>query len=307
MKKNLRFAIFFASAVILFSSCHKDPPVPEADFTAIVTSNIVKFNAKIQSADTFEWDFGDGSVGEADPEPVHVYQKYDQEYAVTLTAKGPGGETRVTDTVSIPPMTKFEMLTGGPSVSGGKRWRLSSGSIVKTLPDAGLTTVRTYAPGFLANIGFTNACTDSFVFSHNGSYKIETEAPAILAGLNYCISGGIPHILPGYSASEANLTLMAPYIPPAGMTFGFNETKNFSLTVTNDGITSSVVTYNNISTLTYSQGGFIALRDFRTEYLVREITPTSLKIVCFMSSQPNGTPLAGVANYALILTLEPAK
>ena len=307
MKKNLRFAILLTSAMILFSSCHKDPPLPEAVFTTTITSNIVKFNAVVADADTFGWDFGDGSGADADPTPIHIYKNYDTDYLVTLTAQGPGGQTTVTDTISISPMNKMEMLTGGPSDTDGKRWELNPSTVIlRTLPDLQLTIDQTYPAGFLETLGFSNASRHGFIFSYTGEYAIDPEGSEMTAGLSYCIKKGIPNVLPGQAAADANLTLMRPYLPSSGLTFGFNETKNLTLSVTGNGVTSSEITFNNISTLTFSYGGFIGIYDFRTECILQEITENSLKLACFFSSLPASSPLAGISNYALILTFEPA-
>jgi PKD repeat protein len=266
----------------------------------------VKFNAVVADADTFGWDFGDGSGADAVPNPIHIYKNYNTDYLVTLTAQGPGGQTTVTDTVRIPPMNKMEMLTGGPSDTDGKRWRLNPIEISKTLPDLQLTIDQTYPAGFLEALGFSNAYRHEFIFSYTGEYTIDQEGSGMTAGLSYCTKKGIPNVLPGQAAADANLTLMTPFSPSTGLTFGFNETKNFTLSVTGDGVTSSEITFNNVSTLTFSYGGFIGIYDFRTECILLEITENSLKLACFFSSLPASSPLAGITNYGLVLTFEPA-
>jgi hypothetical protein len=174
------------------------------------------------------------------------------------------------------------------------------------LPNPQFTNNQTYPAGFLETIGFSNAYRHEFIFTYSGEYAIDPEGSGMTAGLSYCIKKGIPNVPPGQAAANANLSLITLYTPSSGLTFGFNEIKNLTLSVTNDYITSSEITCTNISTLTFSYGGFIGIRDYLTECIVREITENSLKLACFFSSLPASSPLSGVADYALILTFEPA-
>lgn len=97
MKKN---SIFFplmmlglASFVLILGSC-KDDPAPEANFVFTPDGLTVAFDNLSKNADTYAWDFGDGST-DATESPSHTFAA-EGTYTVKLTATGVGG----TDTYS---------------------------------------------------------------------------------------------------------------------------------------------------------------------------------------------------------------
>lgn len=80
------------------------PPLPTVGFS-FTNNNCaapcdVSFTHYTQNADSFEWDFGDGSPRSTLPNPTHIYLNAGQ-YPVTLTATGQGGSNTATNTVTI--------------------------------------------------------------------------------------------------------------------------------------------------------------------------------------------------------------
>ncbi|MDR6195956.1 PKD domain-containing protein [Siphonobacter sp. SORGH_AS_0500] len=59
----------------------------------------VRLVSKFGSSTTYQWNFGDGSIGSG-PDPYHTY-KNNGNYTVTLTATGPGGQSTSYKTVQI--------------------------------------------------------------------------------------------------------------------------------------------------------------------------------------------------------------
>jgi len=145
------------------------PPVP--DFSANITKGLyplaVQFTDNSSSAESIEWDFGDGNTS-TDLNPVHTYSEAGL-YTVSLTATGNG--TSVVKTVddyinvALPPIPDFGAnVTNGPypltvqfmdnsSYTESVEWDLGDGSTsseinpVHTYEDRGLYTVTLVASG----------------------------------------------------------------------------------------------------------------------------------------------------------------
>ena len=103
MKKSFIFASLVA-IVAIFAACDKgNTPAgdaPKARFTYDVDGLTVTFNNASKDAETYAWDFGDGSEISAEENPVHTYAA-EGTYAVKLTAKNAAGENSITDNVVI--------------------------------------------------------------------------------------------------------------------------------------------------------------------------------------------------------------
>ncbi len=111
------------SVVAILSGCKKDddtpysggsndsdvivPDVQEpiADFTYEIKGKFapleVEFDNLSENAETFSWDFGDGSSFSEDKYPQHEYESGGT-YTVTLVVKGEGGSDRISKTINIP-------------------------------------------------------------------------------------------------------------------------------------------------------------------------------------------------------------
>jgi PKD repeat protein len=72
---------------------------PQAQFTSVVSGDSVQFANESLNADSYTWDFGDGST-DTSFESIHVYAT-DGVYPVTLTAGFCDMSISVTDTVAI--------------------------------------------------------------------------------------------------------------------------------------------------------------------------------------------------------------
>lgn len=94
----------------LLSSCGEDTPVPTIDFSYQADGHTVTFAATATDADTYSWDFGDGTDASTDMNPVHIYEAAG-DYQVTCSVTGPGGDNTVTKTVTVP-VTDIDNLAG---------------------------------------------------------------------------------------------------------------------------------------------------------------------------------------------------
>jgi PKD repeat protein len=303
---SIRITIFkiFLVGIIVFVSCKKDYPSPEISFDYSVAGNTVYFTADIKNAGTFIWDFGDGAITENDTNPVHTYNIYDKDYSVDLTAEGHGKKIHFSKTITIPPMTSIEKLSGDKSFPLGKKWRLNaSAGITVAKADASLTTAETLSASTLTSSGLNSLYNIFFIFKSNGDFIIAPEEEEITAGLNYCTFRHIINRSPSLMAENHNLTLVADYLPAQVLSYGFTELKDLTLEVTDDGISSREVTYCDVQTISISYGGFLGILDFCREYVVLDLSEDTLKIACFCCS----TSLHSTADYVLILTFEQAQ
>jgi PKD repeat protein len=302
MKKYFRLTSLFFLGLILFASCAKDTPAPTAKISSTVAGNVVTFSVVTTDADSYSWSFGDGTAVSAEQNPVHTYAEFGKDFTVTLTVTGGGGTVVNTVKVTIPAMTLKQMLAG--ITSAGKKWRIAATSeIIGAASDASLTVAKTYPAGVLTMLGMPQVYTDEFVFMNDGKYSISPKGGGVFAGMAYCLVNSMPNTP---SPASAELTYATPYTPPTGLTFTLNEKKNLTVATTADGMTAKDITYNDVMTLSFSTGGFIGIRDFVSECIVKELTNTSMKIVCFVSAVPPNLPQVGKSSNVLIFTFEVA-
>ncbi len=88
-------------------------PQPDFDYEIDEERAEVSFINLSEGADTFEWQFGDGSSS-AKSDPVHSYEEYEKEEAiVTLIAKKQGCVSRISKSIGIPQEveTEFDIRT----------------------------------------------------------------------------------------------------------------------------------------------------------------------------------------------------
>ena len=279
MKKKLRLALFFSLGLLLFVTCKKDTPAPTASFTATVNDGVVTFAASVTDATKYEWDFGDGSYINTLVAPVHTYVQVatPTNVEVSLTIKGPGGQVTTKQTIIIPAKTKMEYLTGGkPSAPKSRKWRISASAPSFNINFATPTlspNYKAYPGGILAAVGLSAVYGDTFTFKSDGTMTIQSNGGGIFAGFVYCYATSTPNI---GNAGGSGLTYAKPFTPPTGATFQINEGKNLTMTNAPDGANAISVTYTNVMTLSFANGGFLGIKDFASECIIQSITDTQI-------------------------------
>lgn len=107
MKKLLLNAClaFSLAATITISGCKKDNPDTQAcikttgnDYN---TGQAISFTSCSEDADTYAWDFGDGTTSDNE-NPTHTFA-LSGTYEVTLVVDGPGGTSTITETITVTP------------------------------------------------------------------------------------------------------------------------------------------------------------------------------------------------------------
>ena len=307
MKKQFHFVyIVFCVGMMLFQSCKKDTPAPTASFTATVDGGVVTFAAVVTDDTKYEWDFGDGSYINTLKAPVHTYSQIavPVDFTVTLTIKGPGGEVTVSNKITIPAKSKLEYLTGGKaSAPASRKWRISVNAPAFIIDFATATfapNYKTYPGGILSAVGLSAVYGDTFEFKSDGTLVIHPNGGGIFAGYVYCALRAIPNI---GNAGGSGLTYAKPFTAPAGATFKINENKNFTITTSPDGATASDVTYSNVMTLSFTNGGFLGILDSTSECIIDQITDTQMVAHLFVSAIPPPGQV-GKPNFALKVIFE---
>jgi PKD repeat protein len=308
MKKYFKQASLIFIGLILVVGCKKETPAPTASFTATIVGGVVTFAADVTNDSKYEWDFGDGSYINTLKAPVHTYSQIAVPVNVTvsLTIKGPGGQVTVKNAIIIPAKTKMEYLTGGtPAAPKSRRWRISVNAPAFIIDLATATfapNYKTYPGGILAAVGLASVYGDTFEFKSDGTLKINPNGGGIFAGYIFCALSGIPNI---GNAGGSGLSYAKPFTPPTAATFKINEGKNFTITTSPDGVNATVVTYNNVMTLSFTNGGFLGILDSTSECIIDQITDTQIVAHLFVSAVPPPGQV-GKPNFALKVIFEVA-
>ncbi len=306
MKKYFRLASLIFVGLIFMVACKKEYQLPTASFTATVKQGEVTFAAQVTNASKYEWDFGDGSYINTIHAPVHTYVQGGAatDIVVSLTIKGPGGEVTVKKTITIPPKSKLQYLTGGTAASpSSKQWRLSSSAPSFAINYATATfapNYKTYPGGILAAVGLGAVYGDTFEFKSDGTLIIHPNGGGIFAGYVYCALNGVPN---AGNAGGSGLTYATGFTSPAGATFQINEGKTFTITTAPDAVHAADVTYTNVMTLSFTKGGFLGILDWSSECIIEQMTDTQIIADIFISAVPPPYEV-GKPNFVLRLYFE---
>jgi len=285
MKKYFNLASLLFVALIFVVGCKKDAPAPFATFTATVNDGVVSFAADVKNDTKYEWDFGDGSYINTIKAPVHTYSQLStpQNINVSLTIKGPGGEVTVKQVVVIPAKTKMQYLTGGKDASKSRRWKLSSTALGFTIAyaNANFTTVGgPYPAGILSAVGLAKAYGDEFVFKGDGTMTVVSKGGGIFASMAYCMGTGTAMAV---NYSGGGIAYTSAFTAPTGATFTINENKNYVLATA-----AGDVTYPGVMTLSFTNGGFLGIKDFTSECIIKKLTDTTMDAVIFYAHPSYG-------------------
>ena len=307
MKMYFKLVGLLSFWLIYFVACKPTTtPVPTATINSSVVNNVVTFTLTTTNSSAYKWNFGDGdtAIVYSSAPLIHAYPKDGTSFSVTLLILGPGGQATATTSVTIPAMTQMDILTGGSSFTNGKAWRVSASyGITLAAPDSNMTLVENFPVDILNNIQLGLAYTDQYIFFSNGNYTINNLGGGALAGLAYCTAKSIPNVAPQFTDS-LGLTYATPFTPPGNLTFSWNVDKNLTITATPDGVSTTNVTYSNVNTLSFSNGGFFGLLDYMSECVVLQMAPTLMKVAFFVSDLPAQSPQVGKITSVLIVTLE---
>lgn len=309
-------AVMFLSIIaVSFSSCGKDSSKPAPTVTILTASADgykVAFTINSTDATTYSWDFGDGTGTSTEQNPVYEYTQSGT-YTAKVTVTGEGGSAEATKEVTIA-ASKYEMLTGGPALTGGKSWVMSSTDPVlvmyatdPTLANPDLVDSENPA-GVLGLIGLGSEYEDTFTFLDAGSFK---QDPKNGKGVASALWAAIEQVPFTASAGEESLGL-ADFTAPTSATFTYNET-DLTMSIMPDQDDPTVVTdvtYTGLPYIEIKDGGYLAIIEWPRKYPVLELTNDKLTIGVFAHFPGNKTPGQDYTNFepthVLLISFVPA-
>ncbi|MHA7109871.1 PKD domain-containing protein [Sunxiuqinia elliptica] len=308
MKKLFLFLFFFSTIGFLFlSSCKEDESRPtfpvSADIFYSIDGKQVAFTGLTHSASNWLWDFGDGNTS-TEQNPVYIYENGGY-YTATLTATDSDGQTAISEVNLAVALTPYVLLTGGPTASNGKTWKLTAAHPAEDrLANADASfSVASGAPETLPQGAFDlylnmgEVYDDTYTFFFDGSYAHDVKSDgAAFSGLvfQYVTTGGEGIV----NAGGADFGLCTgKYTPETDATFTYVESENFVVPSVYGA--DGTITFENVSTLDFSGTEFIGLMDFQRKVILNKIRDNSIQLVMFMAASPDHLPMN---THALVLT-----
>lgn len=286
-QKRFLFLIGIVLAASVLNSCKKTP-VPTAEIFSTIAGYTVTFNPQVTDADTYSWDFGDGTALSTDKNPIHIYESFG-DYTVKLTVTGEGGESTATKVISIAATSVKDLLTGGIKATAGKTWVLDKAF---TVGDGGgpitnppYTIAIPSAENILGMFGLGDEYDNEFTFFFNGTYKMNPKNGNVLAGAVFSYFTGI---LVGEPAWAVGLCA-ASWSAPASATWTHN-TANFNLEALADADDPNVppvhanVTFTGQNWISFSEGAYFGILDFPTtaKFIIDNLTPNKMRVSLFL-------------------------
>lgn len=259
---------------------------PTADIFRSIVGKQVAFTALTLHADQWEWDFGDGNTSQ-EKDPVHIYEQGGI-FTITLRASNSLGSAEATTQVSLD-LSPYEMLTGGPSDTDGKTWRISAGHSdldAIALADPDFTSIQDVPQGALGLfLGLGEEYEDEFTFKADGSYQHDNKNGGSFGGLVFATVTGTDIVKVTEASQDFGFASLA-FTPETDATFIFTEETDLTVTAVSqaDGSTTYDVTYPGVMTLDFSGNEFIGFMDFHRKCIIQEITPETMRLAMFMSA-----------------------
>lgn len=115
MTRNYTYLLLFISFVLNSCSKQEPRPTPKSAFAwGNVGEGIVQFTDQSSEADTYSWDFGDGSSSN-DKNPKHTFPN-NAKYTITLTISNPSGSDKASKQIEVSsfssPIPNFTITQG---------------------------------------------------------------------------------------------------------------------------------------------------------------------------------------------------
>lgn len=319
MKTRLIFTIMLAAVILTgITSCKKDPPT--CDFTFEGSGLTVTFTAAVTNADTYAWDFGDGSTS-TEANPVHAYAG-GGEYEVKLVVTGGGGTAEKIAQVTVAPNLEDykTMLTGGSGAANGKTWVLKTATITDgdgaSAVSPSMLVLIPVPADFFPWLGSEklDGKKDEFTFKYNGSYTINTRNDTVVSISIFAFVNGktVPN-----SNSPYGTCRFTPYVQPTGGTWALNESDFTVDAITNPSDVNIPPAHGNVTFtgkkwLSLSAGSFLGFLDFTTssKIIIKSISPTEMRValmVCMYGAAgaPGGIQYAQLPTHMYHMTFVP--
>ena len=303
-KPNLIVLIFIIPALAFLSSCDKEETRQTLPLSALIHNSIdgnqVAFHALTHSAVSWHWDFGDGQES-TEKNPVHVYESGGY-YDIVLTATCSDGKTAVSEISIAVAVTPYVLLTGGPTATEGKTWKLTAdhpSSDKLAHANATLTAIEQPLPQGVFNLalGMPEPYETTYTFFFDESYIPDSQDHGYaFSGYVYqMVTTGGANIINAGGASYG--LCVASYTAEDNLKFTYVEKENIAVPSVHGG----EVTFSGVSTLDFSGNGFVGFNDFQSKVILNSISDNRMQLTMFMAASPAHLPLN---THALVLTFE---
>ena len=299
----------FTMLVLLFTSCAKEPTVSVIEAT--IDGYSVTFSVVVTDADTYLWDFGDGSTS-TEAAPVHAYVS-SGDYTVSVTVTGKGGEATATKAINILPSVT-EMLSGGTTATNGKTWVLSTGYVAGvnggSVVDNAMFVMLPTVENVLTVIGLGYEYDNEYTFYADGKYVVDVKNElAVTAGIYGMVNGTTKDVGNEYNT----LGIYAgSYVAPASATWTLHEEDLVVKAVVNPvGTDVPVLTEDRTITsrkwVEISSDAFFGILDFPStrKFIIKEITPEKMEVALFVCGYFPDQTAWNVPSYFYHLTYVP--
>jgi PKD repeat protein len=308
MKKNILKSILFGLTMaigLVFTSCDKDETdAPTLNFIAEVDGYVVTITAEATDANTWEWNYDDGTTAATAESHTYTYAESGT-YTITCTVKGDGGEATKSVDVTIAGSIE-ELISGGPSATNGKTWVVNTvattGKNGAGMVDNDLTIHPDMAlvpDNMLTLFGLEDEYDNEYTFYSDGTYVMNPVNGQIVAGLIHGIAtqtivtpSNTPGLLPFCAAT---------YTTPENGTWALS-TDDYTMNAIMDPsfdenaepyeVTFTFPTDNKTAKFDLSEGQFLGVYDaFVGEQapvtILKEITAEKMHIIVLVSGDEN--------------------
>jgi hypothetical protein len=285
--------VTFVSIITLnLTSCVKDEPTVHI-IAEIDPNNSYMVNISVQAPDatTLSWDYGDNNFSEEAGNHAYTYAE-PGEYTITVTAAGASGTSTNTATIAITP-SLVELIAG--TSSDGKKWKLSTDHLVTfsavAIDYAPLYQSMTYQQNALNELGLGDEYDNEFTFYPDGTMKIEGKNGSVLTAT---VFGLVKQIQPniGEAGMVANNMYGGEFTNISAGEWEITKETDLPISWTAnefDDLSDGTVTFAEADYITFSNGGFLGIRDFFDKVIIRSISSTEMEIVIFLSTSQQTT------------------
>ncbi len=275
------------------SSCGEDTPAPDLKLYITIDGNIVNIAAEADNVDTWSWDYGDGTVSDSVGSHTHTYLSNDT-YTIKCVVTGVGGSDTKSETVTIETMQN--LLTAHPWVmsnagaNNGLGFHINS-ALVMDFPVADILTTLNGLIDDASDMvyDFTNEYNDTYTFNTDGSYNVDYDNNNVLTSWVYAPTDKI------VGTCKYVGMFVVSQEPLQGATWTLHENENLTLNTVYDadgdnadGV-AETVTFENVDFITFTNGGFLGVKDYTSTALIRSINPDELEVTVFFHGYNDGT------------------
>ena len=311
--KGLLKNVFGLALIMVFSlfisSCGEDAkPIPT--LTVVINSIdgfVVDIAAEATDATTWSWEYGDGNVSVTEGGHFYTYTERG-DFTITCTVTGEGGTA--TKTVDVHIATKEELLTGNiwvlsnAGTANGMGFRITSDLLIDFPAVDILATLNTLRSG-TETYDFLAEYEDEYTFGSDGAYSVDYKNGNVLASWVYSREG----IEAGYCDNVGMYALKIPILSNA--TWTLHENENLTLNTVydadrnnEDGV-EETVNFTGIDYITYTNGGFLGIKDYTSTVIIQSIKADELVATVFFHGYENGGLGIEEPSYFFILTFKP--